>query len=152
MNKTLLLLLTLGYTTHAWASENNTLDFNRKGFHFGLGASMAIVHMIESDKSTLPLLNLDVGYNFSENFALNITTKNILITGYIGIEAKYYLYENPDTWFTTTALNRRYDAYHKPVYVYGAGIGHAIKNYELELSATGRKKEFAGFLTYKYFW
>ena len=151
MSKILLLLLGIASTTQAEALDD-TLDFNRKGFHFGLGASVATTHMIESEKSTIPLLDLDIGYNFSENFALSITTKNLFTIGYVGIEAKYYLYENTDTWFVTSAMNRRYEGYHTPINVYGGGIGYAMKNDELELSIASRKKESAGFLTYKYIW
>jgi len=150
MIKILFVVLGLGYATHMLASEESTLDFERKGFHFGLGGAIAI---IELDPHILPLLSIDVGYNFTENFAFNMTTKTILFVSFVGLEAKLYTKESNDTWFVTTAINREYSIGEGPIEnLYGAGVGYARKNKEIELSITGRKGKAAGFLTYKYIW
>jgi len=145
----ILLVLSLGYVTQAWAS-GTIVDFERKGFHFGLGGTAAI---IEVDPHMLPLLSVDLGYNFTENFALNMTTKTILLVSFVGLEAKLYTKESNDTWFVTTAINREYSIGEGPIEnLYGIGVGYARKNKEIELSATGRKGKGAVFLTYKYIW
>ena len=150
MTKTLLLMLSLGYATHVLASEENTFDFERKGFHFGLGGTAAV---IEVDPHILPLISLDLGYNFTETFALNVTAKSILLVNFVGAEAKFYAEESNDTWFVTTAINREYSMGEAPIEnMYGAGVGYARKNVEIELNATGRRGKAAGFLTYKYIW
>lgn len=146
MKKTLILLTLLQYIQ---ASEIEVFE-GRKGFHFGLGITGAV---IETDPYVLPLLSLDLGYNPTETFALNITTKTILLVNFVGIEAKLYNNESSDTWFVTTAVNREYAMGDSPIEdMYGAGIGYAVKNVEVVLSVTGNSGEVAGFLTYKYIW
>ena len=143
------ILIALGLLQALHASEAEVFE-GREGFHFAAGMTAGV---IEIHPYMVPLLSLDLGYNFTETFALNMTMKTILMVNFVGLEAKLYDKESSDTWFVTTAVNREYIIADGPIEnMYGAGVGYAVKNVELELSAMGRKGKAAGFLTYKYIW
>ena len=149
MVKILLVILSLGYTTTLWSLDDNVLDFERKGFHFGLGIVGAV---IETDPHVLPFLALDVGYNFTETFSLSVTSKTSFAL-LVGVEAKLYTKESADTWFATIGLNRLYGigSEHGET-LFGAGVGYALEHAEVEVSVAFNKEGAICLLTYKYIW
>jgi len=160
MTKILLVILSLGYATQVLASEESTLDFEREGFHFGLGTGASIktddIKDVFLDLEVVPLLSLDMGYNFTDTFALNLISRNILR---VGVEAKLYNSKSTNTWFETVSINRLYVFDREnSIPSYSAGLGYAWEHYEIEIGVTYSKKyENLGktdglILSYKYIW
>ena len=116
MKKTLILFILLQYIH---ASEIEPFE-GRQGFKFGLG--VAALGGCEKEEiwdkenfvgtkrscEALPLLDLEIGYNISNQFGLSLDVKTLLLLSAMGIKAKYYMEDARDTAFvsiTGGALN-----------------------------------------------
>ena len=86
----------------------------REGFNFGLG--VVVVggcekkeiwdeegNFVDTEKNcgALPLLDLEIGYNISNQFGVSLDMKTLLIGSLIGIKAKYYMQDERDTAFVS---------------------------------------------------
>ena len=102
------------------ASEVEIFE-GREGFKFGLGV-VAIGgcekeeiwdeagNFVDTERfcGALPLLDLEIGYNISNQFGLSLDLKTLLLASVMGIKAKYYMEDARDTAFislTGGALN-----------------------------------------------
>jgi len=107
MNKIIYILILINTLN---ASETEYFE-GRKGFHFGLGVE-AIggcpkggewneeENKIISTKRYcygLPVLDLELGYNTSNQFEISLDVKTLLFVSLVDIKAKYYMQDAKDT-------------------------------------------------------
>jgi len=88
---------------------------NRKGFMFGEGIVVMggcykediwdeigeRVIGSKRDCAAFPLLDLGVGYNFTNQFGLSLDIKTLILGSFIGVKAKYYLKDERNTTFVS---------------------------------------------------
>ena len=89
------------------ASEVEIFE-GREGFKFGLGVAALGGCKTKRSCGALPLLDLEIGYNLSNQFGLSLDVKTLLLASVMGIKAKYYMEDARDTAFvsiTGGALN-----------------------------------------------
>jgi len=55
----------------------------------------------DRDCAAIPLLDLGVGYNFTNQFGLSLDIKTLIFGSFIGVKAKYYLKDERDTAFAS---------------------------------------------------
>ena len=94
------------------ASEVEIFE-GREGFKFGLG--VAALGGCEKEEiwdkenfvgtkrscGAMPLLDLEIGYNISNQFGLSLDVKTLLLVSVMGIKAKYYMEDARDTAFVS---------------------------------------------------
>ena len=108
MKKTLILFILLQYIH---ASEVEIFE-GREGFKFGLGIAALggcekeeILdeegNFVDTEKycEALPWLDLEIGYNISNQFGVSLDVKTLLLVSTMGIKAKYYMKDARDTAF-----------------------------------------------------
>jgi len=108
--KKILILLALCQYIQATEIENFE---GREGFKFGIGV-VALggctqeetwdeegKNVIDTEKScgAVPLLDMEIGYNTSNQFGVSLDVKTLILASLVGIKAKYYLHNQKDTAF-----------------------------------------------------
>jgi hypothetical protein len=71
---------------------------SREGFHGGVG----IIALL--DGTVFPMLDLEIGYNLSNQFGISLDIKTLLIGSYIGVKAKYYFEDTKNSTFASLIL------------------------------------------------
>ena len=114
--KKILIIVCLWQTLYAAQEENLEAYFEgREGFRFGLGTVLLGgcekeeiwdekgEHIVGHERScgAFPILDMTIGYGFTNQFELSLDIKTLGIGSLMGIKAKYYMNETRDTSFVS---------------------------------------------------
>jgi len=125
-------------------------NVNREGLHFGAGIAVLGGQVTETTIDTLnninkkkfftaiPTLDVSIGYGFTPQFKINLTTQTLLVGGLLNLESQYYINNEINTMYVhagiTKAYNtKNYDSFSNKI-AGSIGVGYAHNHMEYDIS------------------
>jgi len=148
MKYTIILCLII-YNTSIFASDN----VNREGFSFAAGMALigGCIDTLEIDNENnekddefcipIPLVDLSVGYGFTPQLKVNLEMQSLLIGGFVGVEAQYYINDEyaVDSMYVYAGAMQAYiiDDGFSSTTLGSIGVGYAKEHMEYEIGVVG---------------
>ena len=141
-------------------AEDDVLE--RKDFNFGMGIALlsgcgsSMDEPEDSGEKTkfclaVPTLDLSVGYNFTPQLKVNLETETLMVGGFVGIEAQYYIQDEVNSMYVYTGAMKGYmlDAGFSET-LGSFGVGYVKEHMEYEVGVVGQNTDVFVDLSLKY--
>ena len=134
----------------------------RKDFNFAMGIALLSgcgSSMDEAQNSrektrfciAVPTLNLSAGYNFTPQLKVNLETQTLMVGGFVGIEAQYYIKDEVNSMYVYTGAMKGYMLDVGFSETLGSfGVGYVKEHMEYEVGIAGKSADVFLNLSLKY--
>lgn len=134
----------------------------RKDFSFGMGMALLSgcgsgteeVNSIKEKTKfciAIPTLDLSVGYHFTPQVKVNFEVQTLMVGGFVGVEAQYYINDKVESAYVYTGATRGYMLEEGFSQTLGnIGVGYAKEHMEYEVGVMGKNADVLVDLSIKY--